>query len=473
MIDGERREHLIARSCSGARTSEEPATYLHCRPPGMEASHAIQRAAQGTREQTLAILPWGDVFADFLDPLGVSLEELFSEFVGSWMFGYADALLRAGVRTVFLCPTGRVEKPLRGAHEPTGAQILLLPMSRAARALRAAALPHRLEGRRDPASVSRAVAAHVAPYLDTPPTSLARALRNERCRAVLCQEYESARFDVCVALGGVLRLPVFGVFQGADYQTSKLERPLRPHALRRSAGLLVGPTQEASRLQELYGLPSSKIARIPNPVDVSRWRPAASPAEREMQRARLALPAEALVVAWHGQVQLHRKGLDVLLEAWKLVRGHRSDWDARLVLVGAGEDARLLGERIPPAGGIVRLDGWHGPQALRAILSAADVYAFPSRHEGLPMAPLEAMACGLPVVGSDIVGVRDVIGDCGLLVPPGDPVALAAALDGLLREPELRHSLGRRARKRAEQVFAPEIVGPRLRSLLFGPDGPC
>jgi glycosyltransferase involved in cell wall biosynthesis len=414
---------------------------------------------------TVALVPWGDVFHDFLDGLDVSLESFRDDFTGSWMFGYASALGAAGVRTLLVCPTTRVREPYRAVHGPTGAGLLLLPAGRAFAALRAHALPNRLDGRRSPTALARAAAAHVAPYAGTPPVALARLLRRERPAALLCQEYEDPRFDVCVGVGRALRIPVYATFQGADYQLSRLERPLRPLSLRGCAGLVIGAGEEAERVRRRYGFPAERIGRIPNPIDPEVWRPV-DPAQA---RAELELPDSATVVAWHGQVQVRRKGLDVLLEAWRLLTEARPTRDLRLVLLGAGEDAAELRRLVDASGapGIRLLDEWvHDRDRIRAVLSASDVYAFPSRHEGLPVAPLEALACGLPVVGADAQGVRDVVGDCGSVVPRDDPTALADALGKLLDDDRSRTELSLRARSRVEDSFALGPVGARLRAFL-------
>jgi starch synthase len=406
------------------------------------------------------LLPWGDVFEDFLDRLGISFEQLRDEFVGSWMFGYAAALATAGVRTLVVCPTSRVGEPRATTHGPTGAELRLLPTSRAYAALRARRLDGRLDGRRDPRAVGRALATHVAPYLATPPRALLELLRREGCDALLCQEYEDPRFDVCVAVGRRANVPVFGTFQGADYQLSRLERPLRPRSIRASAGLIVGARRELERVRETYGVPEDKLAHIANPVDARLWRAEDGAAVR----AELGIPESAAVVAWHGQLQLERKGLDVLLEAWQEIEPTRG---AHLVLVGSGEDAGEISRRVSAARGVHLLDGWVQDRTrMRAILSAGDVYAFPSRHEGLPVAPLEAMACGLPVVGADASGVADVVGDAGVVVPRGDAGALARALADLLDDDDRRAELGRRARSRVETSFALEPVGAALRAFL-------
>jgi starch synthase len=117
--------------------------------------------------------------------------------------------------------------------------------------------------------------------------------------------------------------------------------------------------------------------------------------------------------------------------------------------------------------GVRLLDEWvHDRDRIRAVLSASDVYAFPSRHEGLPVAPLEALACGLPVVGADAQGVNDVVGDCGTVVPRDDPTALADALGKLLDDDRLRRKLSRCARGRVEESFALGPVGAQLRAFL-------
>jgi starch synthase len=295
--------------------------------------------------------------------------------------------------------------------------------------------------------------------------ALARLLRRDRPAALLCQEYEDPRFDVCVALGRALRIPVYATFQGADYQLSRLERPLRPLSLRACAGLVIGAEEEAERVRRRYRFPTERIARIPNPIDPDVWRPVG----RARARAELALPKSATVVAWHGQVQIRRKGLDLLLETWRLLTETRPTRDLRLVLLGTGEDAAELRRLVDASGlqGVRLLDEWvHDRRRIRAVLSASDVYAFPSRHEGLPVAPLEALACGLPVVGADAQGVRDVVGDCGAVVPRDDPTALADALGNLLDDDRLRRQLSRRARARVEESFALAPVGARLRAFL-------
>jgi glycosyltransferase involved in cell wall biosynthesis len=413
-------------------------------------------------------LPWGDLFRDWLDALGVSLEEFRDKFTGSWMFGYARALERAGVRTVLVCVTERVRRPERHVHRPTGAPLYLLPAAKPFRVLRPAMLESSLEGRRDPLSVARAVLTHAAPYLATPPLRLAHILRTERCTAILCQDYETPRFDVCTALGRTLGVPAFATFQGGDYQTSRLERPLRPLALRAASGFVVATRSERERLRVRYGVPDRKMRRIFNPLDVDFWQPV----DREAARGAEGVPAEAEVVVWHGQVH-PRKGLDVLLEAWGHVCAQRPDRPLELLLFGGRRGSDGLRNEATRLGlrGVRILDDWIlDPRRIRRLLSTGDVYAFPSRHEGFPVSPLEAMACGLPVVATNAQGIEDIFEhgeqDGGIVVPREDSAALAAELGRLLDHAEQRREIARCARRRIGTAFALDPVGRALAAFL-------
>lgn len=432
-------------------------------------------------QPTIALLHWGDRIEDFLDTINVSFDAFCNELTGGWMFGYVEALRQAGVRTVLFCISNRVTTPERYIHKPTGATICVLPAPKIHSYMRR---PMRYPygwtldevfGKTDRIRHPfyrplYAALKDITPYCATPFIALARELRREHCQAILCQEYEYARFDVCVLLGQMLRLPVFATFQGGDFQLSRLERPLRPLALHLCAGLIVATQTEIDRVQTKYGIPSAKIAKIFNPMDFTNWRIMS----RQDARIQLGIPLTAKVIIYHGRIELYRKGLDVLMDAWEILCRDRPTLDARLLLVGTGSDAKQLHQLIATKQlpGIIWRDEYVRDRALiQQYLSAADLYTLPSRHEGFPVAPIEAMACSLPVVATNAPGVPDILdGEAasgGLIVPCGDAIALASAITQVLENDELRHQLSVRAQHRAKTGFSLEFIGKQLREFLL------
>lgn len=432
-----------------------------------------------TSRPVLALLPWGHVIEDFLVPNKLSIDAFCNEFTGSWMFGYAAALQTVGVETVIFCISGTTAHTIRRTHRPTGAQICLIPAPRAYRLLRSTMRTGYARTAEQAFALPRAARLALLPfleavneaaaYLSTPVRELTRQVQRDGCSSLLCQEYEFPRFDVCVFARPVHRLPVFATFQGGDYRRWRLERLLRPLSMRRADGVIVASDTEVERLMSTYGLPQDKIARIPNPVDLDSWRPH----DRADARRFLSIPDETLVAAWHGRVQIRKKGLDVLLDAWRDLS--RVDLGRRttLLLIGDGEDAPQLRARIAALGleNVVWLDRhMHEPSAIARTLAAADVYVFPSRHEGFALAPVEAMACGLPVVAAAASGVGELLvggeSSGGVVVPRDDPRLLALELARLLGDETLRRRMGHAARRRA-QTFGLSAVGARLRAFLF------
>jgi glycosyltransferase involved in cell wall biosynthesis len=138
-----------------------------------------------------------------------------------------------------------------------------------------------------------------------------------------------------------------------------------------------------------------------------------------------------------------RKGGHVLLEAFRLLR--RRIPRARLVVAGAAAPRRVP-ERAVFLGPV-------GTAELPALFAQSTVFAMPTLQEPFGLAYLDAMACGLPCVGTRIEAVPEIVreGETGLLVPPGEPVALAAALERLLADPARARAMGARGRAR---VFA-------------------
>jgi starch synthase len=433
-------------------------------------------ARQAFRGPTVALVDWSHLIEDFLDGVGVSFDAFRLGMTGGWLFGYVAALHRVGCRAVVFCVSAKVQTTSRYLHEPTGATICVLPAPLLYRAVRhrivnpyATTLGEAMGNMQGPQRALWAVLKELAPYLATPLRLLGRGLRREGCEVLLCQEYENPRFDACVLLGLLLGLPVFATFQGGDWQLSRLERSLRPLALRGCSGLIVATRTEAQRVLSRYRLPPAKLARIFNPIDLAHW----PKGDRDGARTALGIAASTRVAAWHGRVLMHRKGLDLLLEAWERVCRQRPGADLLLLLLGSGNEDATLRKRLNETQlpGVRWIDKYSNDRAyIRQFLAAADVYVFPSRHEGFPVAPVEAMACGLPVVASDAPGVPDILeggeSSGGAVIHRGDAVALAEALGRMLDDRELSRELGLRARRRVETAFTLEAVGRQLHEFM-------
>jgi glycosyltransferase involved in cell wall biosynthesis len=413
----------------------------------------------------VAILPWGDRFEDFHDKIGVSFEDFRDELTGGWLFNYVEALQRAGLRPVLYYASARISEPLRFRHRPTGVAVRVLPSPWLHGKVRAAQERYR------PGSPGLR---SVASYLATPLRPLARELRADRCGVILCHEYEYPRFDVAVGLGRWLGLPVFATFQGGVPGGGLIQRGCRRLAVRAAAGFIIASEGEAQRVRARYRLRPERVAAIPNPLDVTRWRSL----PKDVVRSELGIPTDARVVVWQGRVEVDKKGLDVLLDAWRRVWAQHGAYSPLLLLVGTGRDEGLLRQLIQaaPPGSVRWVDRYvMDRELLWRYLAAADIATLPSRREGFAVAVVESMACGLPVVAADAAGVAEALGDgeeaAGIVVPREDAGALAVALGQLIADDALGRALGALGRRRAEERFSLEVVGVRLRQFLWNDAG--
>jgi glycosyltransferase involved in cell wall biosynthesis len=240
-----------------------------------------------------------------------------------------------------------------------------------------------------------------------------------------------------VYFGGVIgliaaalrRRPMLSYAHGSDVspdvRRGRMARFLTRRVLRGSAVVVANSAYTAAGVALLGG-----TARVVSPgVDMSIFGPGRVP-RREL-RARLGI-ADAPTALFVGHLSDY-KGADVFADGLALA----TSWQG--VAVGSGPLAAEIQTRNPA----IRLPGAVPPEEVPDWLRAADVVVVPSRREGLGLVAIEALACGVPVVAANVGGLPEVVrdGENGLLIPPGDAVALAAALDKLA-EPVVRARLG-------------------------------
>ncbi len=206
-------------------------------------------------------------------------------------------------------------------------------------------------------------------------------------------------------------------------------------------------------------LPAEKLTVIPNGIDVARYD-TVEPADRH----RLGVPAGGRLVSCVGRLH-EQKGLAWLLQT-------ASHWltagtDCRLLIVGEGPLRRrleALARRLKIADR-VHFTGWRADVA--EILAASDLLVLPSQWEGMPNVVLQAMASRLPVLATDVEGVREILGE---LAPPqtvayGDTAAWTERLVGLLADRPRARDLGQQNRRRVAGEFAVQTMVDRYQSL--------
>ncbi len=196
---------------------------------------------------------------------------------------------------------------------------------------------------------------------------------------------------------------------------------------------------------KLYGVPSDRVIVIPSGYDDTIFRPRRLIKKRILKKYGLDAPFSLPVVAFGGKMS-KTKGADVLLKANRTLQKRHP---YLLLLFGSGDIQDALG-RVPFKDELknTHFMGHVTQDVLADFFNISDFGVFPSREEGFCVAALEAMGCGLPVVGTDIPSLKELI--VGKIVPPGNPTALAAAMESLLRlPPEQKERLGETSIKRA------------------------
>jgi glycosyltransferase involved in cell wall biosynthesis len=234
-----------------------------------------------------------------------------------------------------------------------------------------------------------------------------------------------------------------------------LERLLLRYSVQRVVA--VGPSVAAAHAAALGG---RALDVLPNAVVMPPEVPAP---ERRALRAKLAGdPLRPLVIAVGRLTPL--KGYADMLEAFQIVLARHPD--ARLLIAGDGELRAEIAGQIAALelGGQVTLLG--SREDVPRLLAAADVYLHASHLEGLPVAVLEAMAAGLPIVATSVGDTPEVLGaGAGLVVPPRQPAALAGAVAALLDNPDRMRALGATARARVAANYGLSAWMERLNAL--------
>lgn len=240
--------------------------------------------------------------------------------------------------------------------------------------------------------------------------------------------------------------------------------------------IIAATLAEQSQLQFLYNADVSKVTVIPPGVDTSHFYPI----PKEEARESIGIPGADRMLLFVGRIE-PLKGLETLIRALALMRAEGVQCQVPHYLAVVGGDPGASGENLSTE--MARLQelrreqgmdelvlflGKRAQDSLPYYYSAADVLIMPSHYESFGMVALEGMACGTPVVASQVGGLAFLVQDgvTGFVVPDGDPRALSERLTRLLTEPDLRQKLGEQAAEYARQ-YAWENIVDRLRAVYW------
>jgi D-inositol-3-phosphate glycosyltransferase len=259
------------------------------------------------------------------------------------------------------------------------------------------------------------------------------------------------------------------IAQGEAEREPELRLQMEEHVVTLADRLVAATPVEQDQLLRFYSADPDRIAIIPPGVDILRFHPI----QPEMAKEAVGVPSDRRMVLFVGRIE-PLKGVDTLLRAIALCGAVCPEWVRCLwvAIIGGNPDTNDNAEmeRLKTLrqelgiGEVVTFLGAREQDTLQYYYSAADVVVVPSHYESFGMVALEAMACGAPVVASDVGGLSYLVkdGQTGFHVPNGNPAALAEKMTCLVEDDALRTQLSRQAVAYARQYAWENIAGQVL-----------
>jgi glycosyltransferase involved in cell wall biosynthesis len=285
--------------------------------------------------------------------------------------------------------------------------------------------------------------------------ALTRHFRQEKVDLVHAHEFTMNVYGSAAAW--LDRVPMIATVHGRGYYAAANRRLLALGLAARTGAILVAVSSDIQAfLRARLGL--ERVRVVPNGIDLER--PAGG--DRERGRRMIGVGTEAIVIGTVGNLY-PVKGHRVLVQAVA-----RLGSDVHLAIAGRGAEEAGLRSLAAELGIAPRVHLLGYREDTPDLLAASDIYALSSLYEGQSLALIEAMAAGLPIAATHVGGNPEVLGQAdrdGLLVPPSDPAALAAALARLAGDRALRAQLGAAARARARTEFSLTTMVGRYRAL--------
>jgi len=258
------------------------------------------------------------------------------------------------------------------------------------------------------------------------------------------------------ALGHIRR-----IHQGENDRFPPERIAIEEEVIRKADRIIAECPQDLEDLIKYYRAPEEKIVIIPCGVNTEEFYPI----DKELARTLLKLPVNEKIILQLGRM-VPRKGVDNVIKALSMLKNRK----VQLVIVGGGEDTvaemnRLA--RLAKRAGVesrIIFAGQKDRRDLKYYYAAADLFITTPWYEPFGITPLEAMACGTPVIGSNVGGIKYSVADgkTGVLVPPQDPDKLCRAVNSLLRAPILMKQMSMDAIKRINSLFTWKLVAQKM-----------
>lgn len=416
----------------------------------------IRWRRQDHRQRPLiAFFGYSDVFEDFYPHYGITQEAFATRWVGSGNHLFLR-LVQKDIGDVVWYELSLAPEFNEAVHEKVGCHVRMLRSSWLHRCLWRAFYQSKSSWRWQRFYRIYAVLASYLALLSCP---LLRTLLQERPDAIFTQEYATGRFDVLLLLSRLLGVPLIAYHAGSrpDYYLGRsVKRFTIPHA----NSLIASSRKEFEMLAKEFHVPFDCLQIILTPIDLEVFHSI----DRTGACQALEVDPSLRYLLFVGRLEDRIKRISALIKAFaKLCPRYPR---VVLIIVGEGQDSQALhnlaSEYCPNR---VNFLGWITEQTkIVSLYNLADCLFLPSRSEGFPNVVGEAMACGTPVVGSDVGGVAELVvpGRTGWLISPDDDEALVHALGEVLEHPEVLVTMRHEARAIAETRVAEQVITDQL-----------
>ncbi len=406
----------------------------------------------------IAFFDYPDVFEDFYPAYGLDQQAFATRWAATGSHAFITTIQQA---IGDVCWYEFSLRPLlgRARHEVTGSDVRVLRSSLVHRALW-----HAFYGPRFAWRWWRAYPAYalLASYTASLSSSLFAALGDDRPDAIFVQDYANGRFDVLLAVARLRGIPLIAYHSGSEPHRY-VGRMAKKWTIRHADMLIASSQREADQLVTAFRVPQDRVRVVLTPIDTEAFRPE----DRTTARMAAGLQPDRRWILFVGRLDDHTKRVSALISAFAAVAPRHPD--VHLAIAGDGPDAAALHAQAAGsgAGHQIRFLGWAtGPRALGALYNSADCLVLPSRREGFPTVVGEAMACGTPVLATDVGAIKEMVseGETGWLIEVGADHDLRDRLQWILENPAALGAMRPRVREMALRKVSTPVVADQLRA---------